>query len=76
MKNLSLARTASSLAIFVPVYMGEDNINYIYKQESDPLNGGEDLTIRKPFYNEMKGKGNESIEEKALQHPIKVLNIV
>ncbi len=81
--NRSLAKTASTLAIFVPLYSSRANVHYVEKEEAPKGVGGEDLGLQKPSetfssVKDMKGKGtsqkSEMNDEEALYHPIKVKN--
>ncbi len=70
-QNRSLGKTASTLAIYVPFYQAQPNVNFVHKEEPPKSIGGEDLGIQK---HDMKGKGlkKKSADEIALEHPIKV----
>ena len=72
-RNLSLGKTASTLAIYVPLHEAQPNVNVVQKEEPPKLMGGEDfgLVVEK----DMTGKGvkRKSTDELALEHPIKVL---
>ncbi len=71
-RNLSLAKTASSLAVFVPLYSTQSNVNFVPKEEPPKTIGGENVNL--PKISDMKGKGLvvPSDTEYALHHPIKV----
>ncbi len=75
--NFSLGKTASSMAIYVPMYSAEKNVNFVTKDKTPESKGGEtlDLITPPPLLSGMTGSGlNELNEtEMALLHPIKVL---
>ncbi len=72
-RNHSLAKTASTLAIYVPFYEAQPNVNFVRKEEPPKSQGGEDFRFSLPE-KDMKGKGfkTKSADEIALEHPIKV----
>ncbi len=69
--NYSLAKTASTLAIWIPSYSTQKNVNYVFKDEPNKTVGGEDLSSSGNG-RDMKGTGKRSPAEEALRHPIKV----
>ncbi len=70
--NYSLAKTASTLSIWVPTYARETNVNYVFKHEPTKTTGGEDFGKPNPSPSDMRGKGHLSSDEEALRHPFKV----
>ncbi len=68
--NYSLAKTASTLAIWIPTHSTSQNVNYVFKQEPEKSAGGEDLNSSGS--KDMKGTGELSATEEALRNPIKV----
>ncbi len=71
--NLSLGKTAISMAIYVPMYAGRENVNFVHKNISPSHVGGEasDYDVLKPTFSDMTGSGLTN-DELALLHPIKV----
>ena len=71
--NFSLGKTATSLAIYVPMYMAEENVNFVSKLKTPIQKGREgfDLTKSSEMSKSMDGSGM-SKDENALLHPIKV----
>ena len=71
--NYSLGKTASSLAVYIPFYTAQKNVNFIAKEEPKKMKGGEDLGLTKPSaLLHMEGKGAMTNVELALHQPIKV----
>ena len=70
--NLSLGKTAITLAIYVPMYSAEENVNFVQKEKTPANNGGEAYDLVQPSFKDMTGAGIND-EEYALLHPIKVL---
>ena len=72
--NFSLAKTATSLAIYVPLHLGEDNVNFVAKEKPPEKSGGEAMDLIKPHFS-MVGSGLSS-DDIAFLHPIKVLKLL
>ncbi len=70
--NLSLAKTASTFALWIPFHSAHENVNFVYKEDPDKTIGGEDYGQSSSF-KDMQGKGADPATEAALHHPIKVL---
>ena len=71
-QNHSLAKTATSLAIYVPMYMAEKNVNFVTKLKSPQHKGSESFDLVKPISSKSMDGSGLSREEYALLHPIKV----
>ncbi len=68
--NFSLAKTASTLAIYVPLYTSQMSVSYVKKEEPPKSVGGEDRSLAQvPSKKDLMGKGSDEL---ALHHPIKV----
>ncbi len=71
-KNHSLAKTASTLAIYIPFYEAQENVNFVHKEEPPKMIGGEDLGLKRSASKDMEGKGIPHNDDFAFEHPIKV----
>ena len=71
--NYSLAKTASSLSLFVPFHVASQNVNFVEKRESPKQSGYLGFDRVKPDFHDMSGSGSKSsADEVAFQHPFKV----
>ncbi len=69
--NYSLAKTASHVAVYVPFYIAEHNVNFVDKKETPITNVSLGFDTTKPKFVDMTGtgKGEDII---AFEHPFKV----
>ena len=71
--NYSLAKTASSLSLFVPLHVTEQNVNFVEKTQTPKQSGYLGFDRVKPDFRDMSGSGSKPVVgEVAFQHPFKV----
>ncbi len=69
--NYSLAKTASHIAVYVPFFSAERNVNYVDKNESPNTSDVLGFDTSQPHFVDMTGTGITK-DTVAFNHPIKV----